>query len=584
MNKTHNNYHIFFLFILTIHYSLSFVLFNGIIFGQETDLFEAELLFNKILGDIYSKDYYILDSLLGGNYKWYYFTRALFITNYVYAFFSTENAFLIIDIICKIFAYISFFKLSKLLNNNIFYSFLISGIYSFASTSTFTDYHSSIFGFGSVILPYLTYLALKNKNLKVRNYIIIIFGAINSHFYFGLFYILIPFILYFYNNNLSKIKLFKIFITYFIFCILANLNLFYLAFFNEIIFNRDSWNINIFSYNLQDNIIKFLDNLFNFPLHFVEIELPDRTFGKIIYFETFFNEIGIFLIYTVALFLLISKKIKNSKLFISVIFGILFISFISKTQIFSVIIDQLNIGIIKTIQLTRIKLILTFIILFGIANIKIKKIKKSIYFILILSFSILQVNHMLLPGIKKITNYNNFNEVDKKQFKYNLINFKFVELQNVINKNFNINKHDNYFTIDSWYDPKNFSYLKKIVKDEYVLPININPAKLTYNYIKTPGGYFQFYPQSYKDKFRKIITQELEKDIIQKKNFDDQGHRLYAFILDNKNVELNFEYMKKMNISYVLSEKKLFNKNLQIICEACNSNLGLNLYLINILS
>ena len=84
----------------------------------------------------------------------------------------------------------------------------------------------------------------------------------------------------------------------------------------------------------------------------------------------------------------------------------------------------------------------------------------------------------------------------------------------------------------------------------------------------------------YKDKFRKIIAKELEKDISQKNNFDISGHRLYAFVFNNKNVELNFEQMKKMNISYILSEKKLFNKNLQIMCENCNSKSGLNLYLI----
>ena len=52
MNKTYNIYHLVFIIILTIHYSLSLILFDGIIFGQETDVFEAELLFNKILGDI----------------------------------------------------------------------------------------------------------------------------------------------------------------------------------------------------------------------------------------------------------------------------------------------------------------------------------------------------------------------------------------------------------------------------------------------------------------------------------------------------------------------------------------------------
>ena len=218
MKRTYYNpYHIAFLIILTIHYFLSFIIFDGIIFGQETDVFEAELLFNKILGDVYKKDFYILDSLLLGNYEWYYFTRALYIINYIYSFFSTENAYLIIDIICKTVAYVSFFKLSKLVNNNNFYSFLISGIYAYASTSSFTDYQSSIFGLGSAILPYLTYLSLKKKDLKVSNYLIIILSAINSHFYFGIFYLLIPLILYLYDNNLNKIKSLKIFIVFFCF-------------------------------------------------------------------------------------------------------------------------------------------------------------------------------------------------------------------------------------------------------------------------------------------------------------------------------------------------------------------------------
>ena len=157
MNKTYNIYHLVFIIILTIHYSLSLILFDGIIFGQETDVFEAELLFNKILGDIYKQDYYILNSLLGGVYEWYYFTRALFVINYIFLF--QLKPLLIVDILCKIFAYISF-KLSKLLNNILLISDFRNLFY--ISTITFTDYHSSIFGFGSVILL-SNYLTLKIK-------------------------------------------------------------------------------------------------------------------------------------------------------------------------------------------------------------------------------------------------------------------------------------------------------------------------------------------------------------------------------------------------------------------------------------
>ena len=88
-----------------------------------------------------------------------------------------------------------------------------------------------------------------------------------------------------------------------------------------------------------------------------------------------FIEVGLFLIHILTLYLLLTNKIKNSKLFLSVILGILIISFISKTQILALIVDYSDIGIIKTIQLTRIKVILTFIFLFAVANIEIKKLE-----------------------------------------------------------------------------------------------------------------------------------------------------------------------------------------------------------------
>ena len=40
-------------------------------------------------------------------------------------------------------------------------------------------------------------------------------------------------------------------------------------------------------------LIRFFDNLFSSPFHFVEIELPNGELGKILYFETFI-EVGLF--------------------------------------------------------------------------------------------------------------------------------------------------------------------------------------------------------------------------------------------------------------------------------------------------
>lgn len=211
-------------------------------------------------------------------------------------------------------------------------------------------------------------------------------------------------------------------------------------------------------------------------------------------------------------------------------------------------------------------------------NIKIKKLNKHIFFILIFTFFIFQINYMVLPAFKKFINYNSYNEVEKKELKYNLINLNFYELKDLIKKNLDTQSTHNFLTINNYYDPKNFLYIKNLVKNNYVLPININPAKLSYNEIKTIGGYFQFYPQFYKDKFRKIIANELNKDILRKKDFDIFGHRLYAFVVNNRDIDLNFDQMKKMQVSYLLSDKKLFNENLHIVCESCNKNPEMNLY------
>ena len=185
---------------------------------------------------------------------------------------------------------------------------------------------------------------------------------------------------------------------------------------------------------------------------------------------------------------------------------------------------------------------------------------------------------MILPAFKKYINYNSYNDLEKKKLKNNLNNFNFFELKIIIKKNIVKPKNPIYLTIDNYYDTQNFLYLKSLVKDQYVLPININPAKLIYNRIKTPGGYFQFYPQSYKDNFKKIIVNELNKNTSWKQDFDIWGHRLYAFVNDNKNIELNFAHMKEMKIKYLVSDKKLFNENLETVCEKCNNNQKINLY------
>lgn len=580
MNKLKtNHFHFFFLLLIIINYSLSLYLFNGFIFLTTTDLFDSELLFNKILGEIYRGDYSSLNHLLDGQYKWFYFTRIFFLINFFYSVFSPELAYLFIDLIIKIFAYISFFKLSKIVGNNNTFSFLLSSVYAFACTTAFSDYHSSIFGFGASIIPYLTYLVIKNKNIKFKNYFFIIFAAINSHFYFALTMFFFPMLIYFYKKDLNLKLSLKVFILFTIFCILANINILYIALFNEVPLNRDTWVTE--SISMKENIISLIRNLFYFPNFFTSININNSS-EKILYFPLFFKKLPILVFYILAVFLLFFKKIKNSIFFVSILTLILLTCFLEKTQFYTYLVNNSELGVIKSIQLSRIKLIMTFIILFIIANLKEKDgVFKNITFtVLVLSIFLFQTHKILVPFTKDYINYAQLSKNEKLELKQNFIKFNIVRTIELIQSYSNQKKEieQKYLTFKDYYDSKNFLYVKNIVKDSYVLPIDMDPAKLIFNNIKVLGGYFQFYPTSYKNNFREIIADELEANKQKKMVFDTRGHRLYAFVNDPNNIKLNLNKAKSMKANFIISSKKLSNKDLIRICEDCNSQVNIHLY------
>ena len=92
----------FFLFIVLTHYYLSF-LFNSLIFATPTVILIVKFYLIKLFGQIFRSDTPIADSLLNGEYKWYYFTRIFYITNILYSFLSVEFAFLFLNLAIKIF-------------------------------------------------------------------------------------------------------------------------------------------------------------------------------------------------------------------------------------------------------------------------------------------------------------------------------------------------------------------------------------------------------------------------------------------------------------------------------------------------
>ena len=113
---------------------------------------------------------------------------------YLYAF-NNEFAYWLVDIILKLTAYISFFVLAKKISKNNFLIGILACL--FASTTDQTQ-----FGFGIAITPYLIYLITFRNNIKFKDYLIIIFFALNSDLMTTIlgdaFYFLIS---YFLNNK-----------------------------------------------------------------------------------------------------------------------------------------------------------------------------------------------------------------------------------------------------------------------------------------------------------------------------------------------------------------------------------------------
>jgi hypothetical protein len=123
----------------------------------------------------------------------------------------------------------------------------------------------------------------------------------------------------------------------------------------------------------------------------------------------------------------------------------------------------------------------------------------------------------------------------------------------------------NLYTFQGYYLYDDYLKIKNLVNDNKVLSIGYDPMIAAMNGINVIDGYHTIYPQSYKIKFRKIIEKELQKNSKIKNYYDNWGSRVYAYISDSKNIELNFLEMKKIGAKYVISQYSIDNENIQLV-------------------
>ena len=181
------------------------------------------------------------------------------------------------------------------------------------------------------------------------------------------------------------------------------------------------------------------------------------------------------------------------------------------------------------------------LILILIFNEKIK-LKKFLTTISIITIIIFQINASIIPLAK----------------------------QNI--KKYKEDYYRNYYTFDGFYVPNKYKNIKRIVKNDRIISIGLDPMAAIANDIRTIDGYHNLYPLSYKIKFYEIIKDELKNNKFWDNYYQSYGSRVYAVVNDPKDIKINFLAAKKLGAVYVLSKYQIKSVNLKAICENCNND------------
>ena len=90
---------------------------------------------------------------------------------------------------------------------------------------------------------------------------------------------------------------------------------------------------------------------------------------------------------------------------------------------------------------------------------------------------------------------------------------------------------DDSLTYGEFYSEELFDTIRteNDIREEWCAAYGLHPAILEYNGFRTIDGYLGFYPQEYKDRFRKAIAPALDKQPPTRQYFDDWGARCYLY-------------------------------------------------------
>ena len=506
------NFHYLFFAILSFNYLVPLIFFNSITLFYH-DALDSEIVYNKIIGKIIFNGKQELGIFLNNEIKIDFLRRVFNPLILFYSAFSTEIAYWITDIIVKTISYFSFFIFAKKNINNKFYCSLISALYAVVNLPTHI-------GLGFAIMPYLLYLISFKKNLIFKNFFIVFFAGLCTDIvtiiYSFPIIILLAYIFNRFTNKTFLIKTAKVIFIFLIAIIFSNFNLI-LLFLSDFEIHRTEF---VAKYYPHTEFYKY------FFLNF--FELPSGFSNW-----TFFNNLPILIflpfVYLSCFFYFSDKKIKI------LLFIIIIVHFIVASLGIELI-DQLKNYLVGSLNLNYIKNILPLVYcILSLIIISQRElfIKKILIFSIFTSLVVSQLNSSAIPFYKKYV-------LDEKNYR-------------------------NIYTFKGYYLYNDYKDIKDIVNNDRTLSIGLDPMIAVMNNIGVIDGYHNIYPLDYKKKFYHVIKNELKKNKKLENYYKSWGSRVYAFINDEKNIELDFKTAKDLGAKFVISKFKIQNNNLQII-------------------
>lgn len=568
MNLSNIKLHSIAFFSLFFIYFFSVIFFNTIFINPHDNL-DLFPIYNSLIKEIYIGNFESVKILQAENFKWYYLEQLLYPSKLFQLFLDHKQFYFFEDISKKIISYFSFYILAKSLTKKKFSSMIGAILYV-----TLTNIYNIPFTYFLPFAPYIVYLLQKKNEFNKKHLFCIFLISLNSSLIFDYLSIIIIIPLSIYlrilNKKIINTKILKQYFAIFTFgCFITAIPIFYAVFteelHRELILKENIYEeFSIFIKSILDYFsAKNLREIFSYPL-------------KILFFFTFitaiiFKDKKSLIIFLILFLYQLLVVIVSSNLFnfifigaISFLKGFNFTRFNLLFPLLISLIVVLNLNFINKKTYTKFIFILVLISTISIQS--------QIFFTEIFkSFFGLNLKENYLTELKKHKQDNDSKNFFKTAF--NRENYK-PELK------FDLNL-ENSFTFDNYYKFEDYKNIKKIVKDSIVISVGIDPMVAAMNKIKVADGYYTLYSKAYKIRFRKIIEQELEKNEILRKYFDDWGNRAYIFYSDKENLALNFKGAKDLNVKYVISAFKIYDKNLIKVCSPCNKKKNINLYKIN---